>query len=72
MFRANASYEDHMSRQPWGIRPSVVKQAVNGVLRTGLGIKEIKFGKDGGFSVIPGQAAEADSDSAPEDLKELL
>jgi hypothetical protein len=62
-----------MSRQPWGIRPSEVRRAVNAVLQTGLSIKEVKFGKGGLFSVIPGKPAEADaSDSMPEDLKELL
>ena len=65
-----------MSRQPWEIKPSVVKRALNAFLQTGLSIKEIKFGRDGFFSIIPGKPAGADgegaSDSSPEDLKELL
>ncbi len=63
-----------MSRQPWGIKPSEVKRAVNAVLQTGLSIKEVKFGKDGVFSVVPGKPAEAIANEAtsPEDLKDLL
>ncbi len=68
-------FEVHMSRQPWGIRPSEVRRAVNAVLQTGLGIKEVKFAGGGVFSVIPGKPAEADGDASDvtaEDLKELL
>ncbi len=52
-----------MSRQPWGIKPSEVKRAVNAVLQTGLSIKEVKFGKAGVFSVVPGKPAEATADA---------
>ena len=62
-----------MSRKPWGIKPSEIKRAINGVLQSGHVIKEIKFEKDGHFSVIPGPTAEAAAPAgAPEDLKELL
>ena len=55
-----------MSRHPWSIRPSIVKRAVNGVLETGLGVKEIKFDREGGFSVIPGPA-----EAAPDGTNDL-
>ena len=58
-----------MSRRPWDIKPSEVKRAVNAVRQTGLGIKEIKFGKGGLFSVIPSNPAEADT---PDDLDREL
>jgi hypothetical protein len=45
-----------MSRRPWGIKPSEIKRAINGVLQSGHIIKEIKFEKDGHFSVIPGKS----------------
>ncbi len=62
-----------MSRRPWGIKPSEIKRAVTGVLQTGLGVKEVKFGKDGHFSVIPDKSAEVDApDGMQEDLKELI
>ncbi len=60
-----------MSHRPWGIRPSEVKRAVNAVRETGLGIKEIKFGKDGVFSVVPGKAEDAAPDGTDDLDREL-
>jgi hypothetical protein len=63
-----------MSRQPWPIKPSVIKRILNGVQLSNLGVKEVKFGKDGSFTVIPvNKRGEADAPAeAQEDLKELL
>jgi hypothetical protein len=71
-----------MSRRPWGIKPSEVRRAVNAILQTGLGVVEVKFGKDGAFSVIPGKGepklGEANNsgdpplDMTPEDLREQI
>jgi hypothetical protein len=59
-----------MSRRPWGIKPTEIKRAVTALRQTGLGIKEIKFGKDGLFSVFPNdKPAEADAPAVIEDLK---
>jgi hypothetical protein len=58
-----------MSRQPWNIKPREIKRAVNAVLQTGLDIKEIKFNRDGLFSVFPSKPTEAD---APDDLDREL
>jgi hypothetical protein len=61
-----------MSRQPWAIKPSEVKRAVNGVLQAGLRVKEVKFGPPGHFSVIPGEAAAPDgTDDLDDELKEF-
>jgi hypothetical protein len=58
-----------MSRQPWGIKPTVVKRIMSEVLDKGLGIKEVRFNRDGSFAIIPGQPAEA---AAPNDLDREL
>ena len=61
-----------MSREPWAIKSSVIKRAVNGVLQSGLAIKEIKFEKGGHLSVIPGKAdAPAGTDNLDRELEEF-
>ncbi len=65
-----------MSRGPWGIKPSQVKRAITAVLQTGLAVAEVKFEKDGGFSVIPCKPADTSDDRVSavttEDLGELI
>lgn len=56
-----------MSAGPWDVKPSSVKNAVEAVLKAGMNVARVEFGRNGEFRVIVGEPSErSNEDRQPE------